>query len=798
MNNTKRLLTLLLLVCGMTMGAWALEQDGDGYYLLGSVQDWQDFATLVETTPSAKARLTADISLGDDQTKIGSVSTPYQGTFDGQGYSLTVAYVETDASSEYVAPFIRISYATIQNLHVKGSVTTAGKGPAGLTSQVTGQCYVRNCWSEVDITSSYDGDIGAGGLVARVIGTGDNIYMDDCIFSGSITFSHSNGRRAAGLVGYCPSASTGYIKNCLSAPQNISTIKTDDHANRVLVGNYFIVADIPIINCYYVNAGTSSSWRAQGKEAQSSQLADGFLAYKLQAFREDIIWGQKLGTDALPVPLATDERCLVYRASSGGFTNNAGEGHIFHPDTDGYYPVGTLADWQDFATMVEINQSINAKMTADIDLGDDQTVVATSNDFAYGGTFDGQGHTITVNLTATKSHYGLFCTLKGGTIKNLHVTGTVTTTYGYTGGIVGLSHGLTSRDINTITNCRSSVTMRSSAGGTGGLVGGTDDYDTLNMIDCLFDGSFDGVQTSNWGGFLGNNYYSTVNITNSLFAPTSINIKDGLYPFFTTGKGGCTLTNCYTAVQGNTTQGILVTEGQVIDGTVTTALQNEREETVWVQDPLTNQPMLALFAGKYIVPASGLGTFSAKANFTLPEGLEAYYCKNYDSTEGAISVVAINGVVPAETGVLLKGTPGETYTLTSTNAIAGEVTDNALVAVTEQTNIAQTVDINNVNYTNFGLSGGVFKKVNANGGTVKANRAYLHIPTSALNATAQARGISLVWIEDVTSIREVHGSRFKVQDDGAWFTLDGRRLNGKPTGKGLYIMNGKKVVINLK
>jgi hypothetical protein len=28
-----------------------------------------------------------------------------------------------------------------------------------------------------------------------------------------------------------------------------------------------------------------------------------------------------------------------------------------------------------------------------------------------------------------------------------------------------------------------------------------------------------------------------------------------------------------------------------------------------------------------------------------------------------------------------------------------------------------------------------------------------------------------------------------------WYTLDGRKLNSKPTTKGLYIVNGKKVMI---
>lgn len=29
-----------------------------------------------------------------------------------------------------------------------------------------------------------------------------------------------------------------------------------------------------------------------------------------------------------------------------------------------------------------------------------------------------------------------------------------------------------------------------------------------------------------------------------------------------------------------------------------------------------------------------------------------------------------------------------------------------------------------------------------------------------------------------------------------WYTIDGRRLNGKPTSKGIYIINGRKIVIH--
>ena len=202
--------------------------------------------------------------------------------------------------------------------------------------------------------------------------------------------------------------------------------------------------------------------------------------------------------------------------------------------------------------------------------------------------------------------------------------------------------------------------------------------------------------------------------------------------------------------------------------------------------------MLKLFATKaYTVPASGIGTFSAKAKFAVPDGLTAYYCQKYDAQNYTISMEKINGVVPAETGVLLKGTPGETYTLTGTNSDAATVEGNALVAVTEATH----VDPITGDYTNFGLSDGVFKKVNSNGGTVKANRAYLHILTSELSGSP-ARGIKLVWNGDVTNIQEVQGSTFEVQSDNSWYTLSGLRLNGKPTTKGIYIVNGKKIVIN--
>lgn len=191
----------------------------------------------------------------------------------------------------------------------------------------------------------------------------------------------------------------------------------------------------------------------------------------------------------------------------------------------------------------------------------------------------------------------------------------------------------------------------------------------------------------------------------------------------------------------------------------------------------------------YTVPSSGIGTFSIAYNFTVPVGLTAHYCKTYDAGKGTISVVAIDGVVPANTGVLLKGEPSETYTLTGTDDDAATVTGNALVAVVEATHVD---DIDGL-YTNFMMKGGKFIKIASSTADVKmpANRAYLQILTSDL-PIASARDIVLSWDEDEpTGINEVRGKKEDVR--GEIYNLSGQRVS-KPT-KGLYIIGGKKVFI---
>lgn len=211
----------------------------------------------------------------------------------------------------------------------------------------------------------------------------------------------------------------------------------------------------------------------------------------------------------------------------------------------------------------------------------------------------------------------------------------------------------------------------------------------------------------------------------------------------------------------------------------------------WLIGTIDGIPAGWTVKAEYTVPSSGIGTFSSPTNMLLPDGLTAHYCTTYNNSSSTIAVSDIDGgIVPANTGVLMRGTGGETYLLTVTTDAAADITDNALVAVVEATHIEPTSG----DYTNFMLKSGKFVKIAADNGDVKmpANRAYLQVLTSEIPTGGDAKSISLLWGGDVTVIGDP-----SVSDavPAQWYTIDGRKLNAKPTAKGLYIVNGKKVII---
>ena len=74
---------------------------------------------------------------------------------------------------------------------------------------------------------------------------------------------------------------------------------------------------------------------------------------------------------------------------------------------------------------------------------------------------------------------------------------------------------------------------------------------------------------------------------------------------------------------------------------------------------------------------------------------------------------------------------------------------------------------------------------------INAFRAIFNL-TSVLPASASAKIIIDWGDEETTAIEEVDNGQLSA--DG-WYTLQGVKLDGKPTEKGIYIINGKKVAV---
>ncbi len=97
---------------------------------------------------------------------------------------------------------------------------------------------------------------------------------------------------------------------------------------------------------------------------------------------------------------------------------------------------------------------------------------------------------------------------------------------------------------------------------------------------------------------------------------------------------------------------------------------------------------------------------------------------------------------------------------------------------------ATTIAASTTDQTNFALNGKQFVYVK-NALAIGANKAYLSIQNS------NARQISLVFDNEATGIQT---SKFTKETNSEWYTIDGRKVTA-PTKKGVYIQNGKKVVV---
>ena len=277
---------------------------------------------------SANYILTADIELNGSETNqwtpIGSDKDhAFTGTFDGDGYTISGLYINSDASTYGVAGLFGSvgEGGTVENLNVEGSVTVSdGDDEFSVVGGVVGSSSgtVSSCNSSVNVSGG-----AAGGVVGINRGT-----VSNCTNTGNVTGTTSY-FYAGGVVG----SNEGTVENCYNTGKvsgsgfsaggvvgdNSGTVSNCYNTGGVSVSGIFckggaIAGDNSHIvsNCYYLeqndlpNIGADSGTTTNVKNKTAEEFASGDVAWLLQYGQDDQVWGQNLG-DENSLPMLTSE-----------------------------------------------------------------------------------------------------------------------------------------------------------------------------------------------------------------------------------------------------------------------------------------------------------------------------------------------------------------------------------------------------------------------------------------------------------------------------------------------------------
>lgn len=196
----------------------------------------------------------------------------------------------------------------------------------------------------------------------------------------------------------------------------------------------------------------------------------------------------------------------------------------------------------------------------------------------FSGTFDGNGHTVTLNITASTPNVGLFKTLSGGAVvKNVITAGSVTTTgkkcvagiAGYAtdnvkienckntasitgtknvGGILGEAYNNEESISVGIKNCANEGAVNGTGSAIGGIVGKMEGQNSI--IDCYNRGNITGF--NNYAGIVGQStgaLVATIKNCYSVGAVTAYGASTNAGYALIGGGKNYALTNCYAIEQ---------------------------------------------------------------------------------------------------------------------------------------------------------------------------------------------------------------------------------------------------------
>ncbi len=471
--------------------------------------------------------------------------------------------------------------------------------------------------------------------------------------------------------------------------------------------------------------------------------------------------------------------------------------------------INSVDDFQSFATSVnggEVYTGLTVTLNVDINLQvpvDPQTsnwtpIGTTTHPFT--GTFDGGGHTIS-NLYAdggSNVATGLFGEVaSGGTVKDVHIRNgfmDISTNPGENaschGSIAGLNNGVILGCSNTAT-----VTGRNyEHARIGGIVG----ENRGSLQNCYNLGRvYSDLSQIYIGGIVG---YNQGTVNNCFMKPSVITNGDSehpkAYPIY--GNNGGTVSGCFY-MNGSTDDVPYTSSAKPI------ALANAADNSATLSEK-DGQKEHILLNGRTLYADGYWNTLCLP--FRISEGASGYSpiagakvmtLTSSDLSENTLTLNFENATnIEAGNPYIVKWTDNSIGNLT--NPVFMDVTVNKLLndATTDYADFKGcfspvTLDAHDKSklYLSTKDSQSVLYSPGANI-TINPFRAYFELKN---DVEADVKSFFLNFgVDDISDRIEVLNLQ-NAPSQSEWYTLDGRRLAGKPSKHGVYINSGRKVVI---
>ena len=614
-------------------------------------------ANITVNTGSSSSWLTSAPS--NKLTPIGTEGTPFCGNFDGQGYTISGAYMNQNVGGAgYGMGIFGVigNGAEIKNFKIVNSCFVDEEWLGAVVGEMKGGTIDSiSVGSDVYVKATAKGDV--GGIAGGGVGTNtDSRIIKNCAFRGTVTGTDTSG--TGGIIG-CPNNKAFSIDNCL-VTGTVSSASGTSHVGGIFGYNNYGTASVTNT----VFAGSGSFAYPIGDNNTKALTVSGCYStssasnqYKSSATGSDGVtkmpsatnyYSSGSGTSGSPYIINNWAQLIILAYENFYGTDNGFAGKYFRLNGNITVNSGDASTWGSTAPANKL-----------LPIG--------TRVYPFRGVFDGNGKTLSglymdLNKDSTgakivEEGVALFGYVgPGADIKNFAIANSYFVDSAWVSTAVAQVTGGTSDNKGTINVSNifvgKDVTIEETYVGNGGTAGGIiagstgDTFHTVNVTGCVFGGTLK---------FAGNYIGGIVANGNS---PTSSEVREHIYVISKCVMAGNfenngTYTNYVGGIIGRNDRETTITDcifaGKATAGSIVYAIGNCNTGTLTVSNTYS------LSSSKYYKSGSSdkstgvtVVEFADITGSTIPSGLTSadWFTTGYTTTSGADTIRCIEVIMP--------------------------------------------------------------------------------------------------------------------------------------------------------